>query len=132
MQAKVEWIDDLRFRCTTDSGHTLEMDGDGETLTPMESVLLSVGACSSVDVVAIMKKARQKILTCRCELTAERADSPPRVFQKIHARYIVSGENIAEKHLARAVELSAHKYCSVILMLTGKVEVTTSFEIEGC
>ena len=131
MQATVTWQQDMVFTGKTESGHLVTMDGDNSAPTPMESVLLSVGACSSIDVVEIMKKARQKISGCRCELKAERAENPPRVFTAIHAKYIVSGEDISEKHLARAVQLSAEKYCSVALMLNKSVDITTSFEIEA-
>ena len=81
MQATVTWQQDLRFECATDTGHQIQLDGEGRAMSPMEAVLLSVGACSSVDVVEIMKKARQDIQDCRCELTAERADSAPGCLQ---------------------------------------------------
>lgn len=129
MQAKVTWKENLRFNCETDTGHQLELDGNGETMSPMEAVLLSVGACSSIDVVDILKKSRQQISTCYCELDAQRAAEPPRYFTAIHAKYIVSGEKISEKHLSRAVQLSAEKYCSVMLMIKDNVKITTSYEI---
>ncbi|MGJ8680819.1 OsmC family protein [Paraglaciecola sp.] len=129
MQATVTWQEDMKFNCETDSGQSLVMDGNGSTLTPMESVLLSVGACSSIDVVEILKKSRQDVTDCVCELNAERAEDAPRVFTKIHAHYKVTGNNISDKHLARAVQLSAEKYCSVMLMLSGKVDIETSYAI---
>lgn len=132
MKAQVNWIpseNGLAFEGTMDDGKTLKLDGNNEDLSPMQAVLISVGACSSVDVVEILRKARQGIETCVCELEAQRADTPPRVFTKLHAHYKVSGSNIKEKHLERAVALSSEKYCSVMLMLTGKVDITTSFEI---
>ncbi len=130
MKATVNWKQDLAFEGQTDTGHSISLDGSGNGLSPMESVLLSVGACSSVDVVEIMKKSRQPIKSCRCELTATRAESAPRVFTDIHAHYFVSGEDISEKHLARAVSLSCEKYCSVMLMIDGKVKITTEYTIE--
>ena len=129
MQATVTWQQDMRFTCETDSGFTMDMDGDNNTFTPMESVLLAVGACSSIDVVEILKKARQNIQDCRCELTAERAESAPRVFTAIHAKYIIQGEGLSEKHVQRAIDLSAEKYCSVMLMIRDNVAITTSYEI---
>ena len=129
MKARVSWDKDLTFTGTTDSGYKTVMDGSGKAVSPMESVLLAVGACSSVDVVDILKKGRFNIEACNCELEAERAEEPPRVFTKIHAHYTVSGEGISEKALARAVQLSAEKYCSVMLMLTGNVEITTSYTL---
>jgi putative redox protein len=132
MKASVNWVpsqEGLAFQGQTENGHSLKLDGNGEGLSPMESVLLSVGACSSVDVVEIMRKARQTLDSCEVELSAERAENPPRIFTKIHANFVVSGQNINEKHLKRAVELSTEKYCSVMLMLNKSVDITTSYEI---
>ena len=77
----------------------------------------------------ILKKGRFEIEHCECELNAERAENPPRVFTKIHAHYKVKGTGIADKAVARAVQLSAEKYCSVMLMLAGNVDIETSYEI---
>lgn len=129
MKATVSWQQEMRFKGQTESGTVLEMDGNGGSISPMETVLLAVGACSSIDVVEIVKKARQDITDCVCELSAERAESAPRIFKTIHAHYIVHGHNISEKHLARAVQLSAEKYCSVMLMLHNSVTITTSYAI---
>ncbi len=131
MKATVNWDGDLSFTGTTDSGYRTVMDGDGNAISPMESVLVAAGACSSVDVVEILKKGRFALAECRCELDATRADEPPRVFTKLHAHYVVSGEGLTEKAVSRAVDLSAEKYCSVMLMLQGKVDISTSFEIIG-
>jgi len=129
MKAMVSWQNDLRFSCKTDTGHILELDGNGECMTPMESVLLSVGACSSIDVVDILKKSRKQVDDCVCQLDATRAEEAPRFFTAIHAHYVVKGEGLTDKNVARAVHLSADKYCSVMLMLAGNVEITTSYEI---
>ncbi len=130
MKTTVSWQQDMLFKATTPSGHTMLMDGEGNAPSPMEAVLVAAGACSSIDVVEIMKKARQNISHCECDLNATRAEQPPRVFTAMHAHYRVRGDNISEKHLARAVQLSAEKYCSVLLMLEGKVAITTSYEIQ--
>jgi putative redox protein len=130
MKASVSWQGDMRFKGVTDTGKVQEMDGDGQAVSPMESVLLAVGACSSIDVVEILKKARQDISNCVCELTAQRAENAPRVFTTIHAHYVVDGNNVSEKHLARAVQLSADKYCSVMIMLHDSVTITTSYAIK--
>ena len=130
MKATVNWQSDMKFVGETDSGKRIEMDGQGSQASPMEAVLLAVGACSSIDVVEILKKSRQAITGCECQLDAQRADEAPRVFTEIHAHYVVSGENLSEKHVQRAVQLSAEKYCSVMLMLEGKVKITTSFTIQ--
>lgn len=129
MQATVSWQENLRFTGKTDTGHTLDLDGNGETMSPMESLLLSVGACSSIDVVDILKKSRKQVDDCVCQLDAKRAEQAPRVFTAIHAHYLVKGEGLTDKNVARAVQLSTEKYCSVMLMLAGNVEITTSYEI---
>ena len=131
MQATVKWTGDLGFDCAMDTGETCHLDGSKQDLSPMQAVLMAVGACSSVDVVEIMKKARQDFTDCHCEVTAERAPSPPRIFTKIHAHYVVKGNSVNEKHLARAVQLSTEKYCSVMLMLNTTVDITTSYAIES-
>ncbi|WP_395343680.1 OsmC family protein [Ningiella sp. W23] len=147
MKASVNWrasSDGLMFDAVMDSGQSMTFDGsgapsaasDGQTtqreaaLSPMQAVLMSVGACSSVDVVEIMRKARQGIEACVCQLEAKRADDAPKVFTQIHAHYLVTGTNIKEKQLARAVQLSCEKYCSVMLMINSKVDITTSYEIK--
>jgi len=79
---------------------------------------------------SMLKKSRQDVTDCRCELDAERADAVPAVFTKIHLHFIVSGENLKEAHVKRAVELSAEKYCSAsIMMEAAGVEVSHSHEI---
>jgi putative redox protein len=133
MKASVTWQpseDGLEFNGAMDNGRTLSLDGNGNGLSPMEAVLISVGACSSVDVVEIMRKQRQDMHGCYCELSAQRAETAPRKFTEIHAHFVVVGNDISEKQLARAVQLSTEKYCSVMLMLTGNVDITTSFELK--
>ena len=132
MKAQVTWQpsdNGLAFNGVMDDGRTLKLDGKGDALSPMQAVLMSVGACSSVDVVEIMRKARQDIDSCTCKLEATRATNPPRIFTSIHAHFEVSGSKVSEIHLARAVKLSTEKYCSVMLMLAGNVEISTSFDV---
>ncbi|MEO9946432.1 OsmC family protein [Paraglaciecola sp.] len=129
MKATVTWQDNLKFIGETDTGHSLEMDASSKSISPMESVLLAVGSCSSIDVVDILRKSRKHINSCVCELDTKRAENAPRVFTAIHAHYIVSGDDLSEKIVARAVQLSAEKYCSVMLMLAGNVEITTSYAL---
>lgn len=131
MQAKVKWCGGLTFLGTSASGHQVVMDGnkEGQAPSPMEMVLLSVGSCSSVDVVSILQKARQPVVDCEVEITAERADAVPAVFSKIHLHFIVRGDKVSENHVERAVKLSADKYCSVSIMLGASVAVTHSFDV---
>lgn len=132
MQAKVSWCGDLKFLGTSPSGHSVIMDADNGASAPgpMEMVLLSVASCSSVDVVSILQKARQQITDCEVEIEAERADAVPAVFTKIHLHFVVSGKDVSDAHVERAVKLSADKYCSVSIMLGAAVEISHSYEIK--
>jgi putative redox protein len=132
MKATVKWVDNMTFLGRSESGHNVVFDASDENTTapsPMEMVLMSAGCCSSVDVVSILKKARQKVSDCEVTVTGERADTVPKVFTKIHLHFDVTGVNVAQKHVERAVNLSADKYCSVALMLAKGLEVTHDFSI---
>jgi putative redox protein len=133
MKATVSWHQDELFIGTSESGHVIAMDANGGTLapSPLENVLLSLGGCSSVDVVSILQKSKQDITKCQVELTAERVDTVPRVFSAIHLHFVITGNEINEKSVARAVSLSADKYCSVAKMLSGQVKITHDFEIKS-
>ncbi|MGO2477636.1 MAG: OsmC family protein [Pseudoalteromonas sp.] len=131
MQANVKWVDGDTFLGLSNSGHNIVFDAGSESAapSPMEMMLMSVGCCSSVDVVSILKKTKQSFSDVQVQLSAERAESTPRVFTTINLHFVVTGDNVAEKHLARAVELSAEKYCSVALMLDKTVKITHSHEV---
>ncbi|OED41072.1 osmotically inducible protein OsmC [Endozoicomonas sp. (ex Bugula neritina AB1)] len=133
MQAQVKWVDNERFLGLTDSKNSVVMDaqpGEKSAPSPMELILMGVGGCSSVDVISILKKARQDVIDCKVDIQAERADTVPAVFTKIHLNFVVTGHNIKESQVKRAVDLSADKYCSVSIMLgKGGVEVTHSYEV---
>lgn len=131
MQANIKWVDGDTFIGRSDSGHNVVFDtgSNGAAPSPMEMVLMSAGCCSSVDVVSILKKSKQQVENVEVKLTGERADSTPRVFTKMNLHFVVTGKNVSEKHLARAVQLSAEKYCSVALMLDKTVEITHSHEV---
>ncbi len=131
MNANVKWIGDELFLGTSESGHTIVLDANGGNLapSPLENVLISLGGCSSVDVVSILQKARQNITGCQVEIKGTRVDSVPKLFSEIHLHFIITGKDINEKHVKRAVSLSADKYCSVALMLNAKVNITHDFEI---
>lgn len=132
MHAQVKWIQGMEFSAESGSGHTVRMDGDKATAaSPMELVLMAAGGCSSVDVVSILEKTRQQVTAVRCDVDGKRADATPAVFTDIHLHFVVTGTDIAEKHVERAVQLSAEKYCSVAKMLEVAVNVTHSFSIEA-
>lgn len=131
MQANVKWVEGNTYIGRSNSNHNVVFDAgsDGAAPSPMEMVLMSVGGCSSVDVVSILKKTKQEFSSVDVQLTAERAETAPRVFTKINLHFVVTGNNVSEKHLKRAVSLSAEKYCSVALMLDKTVEITHSHEV---
>jgi len=131
MKASVKWIGEELFMGTSDSGHTVVLDANGGALapSPLEAVLISLGGCSSVDVVSILEKTRQKISGCRVDISATRVDSVPKLFSDIHLHFVITGNGVAAKHVERAVNLSADKYCSVALMLNKSVNITHDFEI---
>lgn len=134
MEAKVKWQDNNTFIGHSGSGHAVVFDGNKEgscAPSPMEMVLMAAGACSSVDVVSILKKSRQQVLDCEVQLSAERAETVPKVFTKLHLHFVVTGFNLSEKQVERAVQLSADKYCSVSIMLSGSVTVTHSFSVKA-
>lgn len=133
MKATVTWVGEERFMGTSESGHTIVMDANGGELapSPLENVLISLGGCSSVDVVSILEKARQNITDCRVEVTGTRVDTVPKLFSDIHLHFVITGDDVSEKHVARAVDLSADKYCSVALMLNKSVNITHDFEIKS-
>lgn len=131
MKAQVKWIGEEIFAGFSESGHTIVLDANGGKLapSPLENVLISLGGCSSVDVVSILQKARQSVTACCVEITGTRVDTVPKLFSDIHLHFIITGTDIAEKHVKRAVELSADKYCSVALMLNKAVNITHDFSV---
>ncbi len=131
MKAEVKWVGDELFMGTSESGHTIVLDANGGALapSPLENVLISLGACSSVDVVSILNKARQNIKGCKVEIAAKRVDTVPKLFSDIHLHFVIEGNEVSEKHVERAVKLSADKYCSVALMLNKSVNITHDFEV---
>ena len=136
MKGTVKWVDSAMFVAKSGSGHSIVLDGAAEGggqnsgMRPMELMALSVASCSSYDVVTILKKARQEILSCEAEVEAKRVDSIPSVFDSIHLQFKISGVSLNEKQVQRAVKLSADKYCSASIMLKNSgVKVTHDFEI---
>ncbi|WP_455366026.1 OsmC family protein [Kaarinaea lacus] len=135
MKGRVKWVEQATFLAESGSGHAVVIDGAPEYggrnlgVRPMEMVLLGTGACSAFDVVHILKKGRQPITDCVVEMSSERAETEPKVFTKIHMHFIVTGDNLPENQVKRAVELSAEKYCSATQMLNKTAEITHDYEI---
>jgi putative redox protein len=128
-------VEDATFLGEAGSGHAVVMDGPPDMggrnlgVRPMEMLLLGMGGCTNFDVVHILKKQRQQVTDCVAELEAERAETEPKVFTKIHVHFVVRGIALSEAKVAKAVELSAEKYCSASIML-GNAGVTISHDFE--
>jgi len=138
MRGKVSWAGNVMFEAESGTGHSITMDGPEEVggqnqgARPMELLLLGTGGCALFDVVSMLKKSRQPLTAARVELQAERVDAIPAVFESINLHFVIAGEGVRESQVARAVQLSAEKYCSASIMLaTGGVKLTHSFEIEA-
>jgi putative redox protein len=135
MKARVKWVEQASFLGETESNHAILMDGPpsagGRNLgpRPMEMLLLGTGGCTSFDVVSILKKSRQAISDCYVELEAERSETDPKVFTKIHMHFVVTGKNIKPEAVEKAIKLSAEKYCSASIMLGATAAVTHDFEV---
>ena len=133
MKAVVNWLknDDINFEAVTENGNQVVMDSTEKLgAKPMEMILMGLGGCASYDVVSILQKGRQAISDVRCELTATRADSIPAVFTEIHLHFVVTGSDVKEVQVKKAIELSAEKYCSASKMLSaGGVTISHDYEI---
>lgn len=136
MQATIKWVDGVRFLAESGSGHSIitegpESQGGRNTgVRPMEMMLMGLGGCTSFDVMNILTKSRQQVVDCEATLDAQRSDEVPAVFTRIHVHFKVSGHKLKEASVARAVSLSAEKFCSASIMLErGGVEITHSHEV---
>ena len=135
MKARIKWVEKATFLGESGSGHSVVMDGPPESggrdigIRPMEMLLIGMGGCTAFDVVMILQRARQAVTDCVVEVSAERSDEVPRVFTSIHVHFVVSGNDLSDKQVARAVQLSAEKYCSASIMLGAMAEITHDFEI---
>lgn len=135
MKARVKWVEGALMVGESASGHAIVMDGPPEHggrnlgVRPMEMLLLGMGGCSEFDVVHILKKGRHDVRFCEVELTAERAETEPKVFTRIHAHFKVGGVGLTDKVVERAVKLSAEKFCSASIMLGAMAEISHDFEL---
>ena len=135
MKARIQLVEGMTFVAESGSGHAVVVDAapdvGGKNLgaRPMEQVLMGTGACSAIDVVHILRKARQPITDCVVELTSERAATDPKTFTKIHLHYVVTGKGLAPAQVERAIKLSKEKYCSATIMLGAMAAITFDYEV---
>ena len=136
MKARIKWVEDVCFMGESGSGHAIVMDGAPEGggrnlgMRPMETVLIGTGACTTYDVVHILKKSRADITDCTVSIDSERAPEDPKVFTRIHFHFVVTGKNLKAQQVARAIHLSAEKYCSASIMLAKTATITHDYEIK--
>lgn len=137
MKARVKWVQDVMFVGETGSGHAVVMDGapdfGGRNLgaRPMEMLLLGLGGCTAFDVMHILRRGRERVTDCVVEIEADRAETDPKIFTRIHLRYVVTGDGLSPTKVERAVSLSSEKYCSATVMLGAVAEITHEVEIRG-
>jgi putative redox protein len=135
MKARIKWVDGVTMLAESSSGHALVMDGPPEFggrnlgVRPMELLLIGMGGCTEFDVLHILRRGRHEVSFCEVELEAERAETDPKVFTRIHAHFRVGGKGLTEKAVERAVKMSAEKYCSASIMLGAMAEITHDFEL---
>lgn len=135
MKSKVKWLDNMTFIGESASGHAVVMDGPPEFggqnlgIRPMEMLILGLGGCSTFDVILILKKSRQQVEHCEVELDYDRAEENPKVYTRIHMHFIVSGKDLDESKVEKAISLSAERYCSASIMLGKTADITHDFEI---
>ena len=135
MKARIQLVEGMTFVAESGSGHAVVVDAAPEVggrnlgARPMELVLMGTGACSAIDVVHILRKARQDVRDCVVELEAERTESDPKVFTRIRFHYIVTGKSLAAAQVERAINLSKDKYCSATAMLAKTAEIRVDYEL---
>lgn len=133
----MKWLDNMSFVGESGSGHSVVMDASPEVggrdlgVRPMEMLLLGLGGCASIDVVMILQRSRQAVKDCTVQISAERAESEPKVFTHIHLHFVVEGDHLSEDRVKRAINLSAEKYCSASLMLGKTAKITHDYEVLG-
>lgn len=135
MKARVKWVEERVMVAESGSGHAVVLDGPPEHggrnlgMRPMEMLLLGMGGCTEFDVLMMLQKSRQEVTSCEVRLEAQRAATEPKVFTAIHAHFVIQGRNLNEKHVKRAITLSAEKYCSASIMLEKTARITHDYEI---
>ena len=135
MKARIKWVEDRSFVGTSGSGHSVLLgvahgpDGQSPGPSAMELVLIGLGGCSAYDVVHILEKGREAVEDVIVQLDAERAETAPKVFTRVHLHYVVKGRGLARAKVERAIALSAEKYCSASAMIAKTAAITHDFEL---
>jgi putative redox protein len=139
MKISIQRLNDaVHMEAKNEDGVTLQMDGTGEIgginggFRPMQMLLAAAGGCSAIDVVGILQKQKQNPDDLKIEVTGDRVKVQEySEFKTVHIHFILKGAHLDEKKVARAIDLSINKYCSVSKTLEKTAKVTSSFEIVG-
>ncbi|MDX1700888.1 MAG: OsmC family protein [Melioribacteraceae bacterium] len=135
-KAVVKQIEGITFVGKTDSNHWITTDGpesfggSNAGIRPKELLLISLAGCTGADVSAILQKKKVVLDSFKINISAESTDTHPKVYTKIHLEYVFSGDEIKEKDIERAIELSQNTYCGVTAMLSKSIDITYSYIIE--
>ena len=131
-----QWVKDYTFVSTNENNQSIVMDspatsgGNKIGPSPMEVVLMGLSACAGIDVKLILTKAKQNFSDIQVKVTADRREETPKIYTDINLHFTVTGKGLAENQVARAIKLSAEKYCSVSHMLQETVNITHSYELK--
>lgn len=129
----VTWVQGLQFVGTDSSKHSVVIsapdEANGVGMKPSELLLVSLGACTAYDVVNILTKKRKPLISLQVEVEGEQHEVAPWPFKRIHVHYVVRGRNLSERDVAKAIQLSHEKYCSVSATLRTVVELTHDYEV---
>jgi putative redox protein len=127
------WLKKRQFVGTDSTKHSVVMSSQNEEngvgMSPSQLLLVSLGGCTSYDVVNILEKKRQSLTGLEVRVTGEQEPDPPWTYRKIHLEYVVRGKGLSEKAVRDAIELSEEKYCSVAATLRGSAEITYDYTI---
>lgn len=136
MQATITLDHGMTFNATADSGFTItmgaepEVGGDNDGARPLELMLMSLGGCTGMDVISILRKKRQNITHFAIQVRADRAAEHPKIFTKIYVHYLLEGVNISREAVERAIELSTTRYCPANAMLAAVAPVEHTYDIQ--
>ena len=129
-KATVKWVDGRQFVGMDGKENAVVLSGDDYGgVSPSEMLLVALSSCTAVDVVEIMKKKRKPLSFLEIIADGERDPEPPWAYRKIHLLFRIKGENLTEKAIRQAIDLSQEKYCSVAATIGGVAVITTDFEI---
>ena len=135
MDSKITWDHGMSFAATSDSGFTVPLGtvpavgGENDGFKPMELMAISLGGCTAMDVISILRKKRQDITAYEIKVRTENADQHPKVFTSATILYEITGHQIDEKAVIRAIQLSADRYCPAQGMLDKVMPIQLDYEI---